>query len=207
LANTYLDEIELRLTTQREQVIDKAEQAVQMALTADPDYPPYSTMSRINRLKKDMKTAIVYGRKGVQQAPNDSGRHYMLCLALCMGEEFEEAVGSCETAVRLAPFRPVNYVVQLAWAFVGTAQYDNSIPLFKEVIDRSPKSFYAYLAYKGLTAAYELSGRHVEAHLAAQNVMRMNPSFSLEKESRLSPAKEGPFKERMFNAYRSAGLK
>jgi hypothetical protein len=35
----------------------------------------------------------------------------------------------------------------------------------------------------------------------------MNPNFSLEKESRLSPAKEGPFKERMLNAYRSAGLK
>ncbi len=207
LANAYLDEIELRLTTQRKRVIEKAEQTVQMALAADPDYPPYSTMSRISRLKKDMKTAIVYGRKGVQQAPNDSGRHYMLCLALCMGEEFEEAIDSCETAVRLVPFRPVNYVVQLAWAFVGTAQYDLSIPLFKEVIDRSPQSFYAYLAYKGLTAAYELSDRHVEAHWAAQNVMRMNPGFSLENESRLSPAKEGPFKERMMNAYRDAGLK
>jgi tetratricopeptide (TPR) repeat protein len=91
---------------------------------------------------KDMKTAIEYGRKGVQQAPNDSGRHYMLCLALCMGEEFEEAVGSCETAVRLAPFRPVNYVLQLAWSLVGTTQYDKSIPLFKEVIDRSPQSIH-----------------------------------------------------------------
>jgi TolB-like protein len=208
LANTYLDEIDLRLTTQRERVIEKAEQAIQMALAADPDYPPYSTMSRINRLKnKDIKSAIEYGRKGVQQAPNDSGRHYMLCLALALGEKFEESVDSCETALRLAPFRPVNYVLQLAWSSVGSIQYDKSIPLFKEVIDRSPQSFYAYLAHKGLTAAYELSDRHVDAHLAAQNVMRMNPNFSLEKEAKLSPAKEGPFKERMINAYRAAGLK
>ncbi len=207
LANTYLDEIELRLTTRREQVIEKAEQAVQKALAVDPDYPPYGTMSRISRLKKDMETAIVYARKSVQQAPNDSGRHYMLCLALAMGEEFEESVDSCETALRLAPFRPVNYVLQLAWSLVGNTQYDKSIPIFKEVIDRSLQSFYAYLAYKGLTAAYELSDRHVDAHLAAQNVLRMNPKFSLENESRLSPAKEGPFKERMINAYRAAGLK
>jgi tetratricopeptide (TPR) repeat protein len=131
----------------------------------------------------------------------------MLCLALAMGEEFEESVDSCETALRLVPFRPVNYVLQLAWSLVGSTQYDKSIPLFKEVIDRSLQSFYAYLAYKGLTAAYELSDRHVDAHMAAQNVMRMNPSFSLENESRLSPAKEGPFKERMMNAYRDAGLK
>jgi len=207
MANTYLDEIELRLTTQREQVLEKAEQAVQKALAVDPDYPPYGTLSRISRLKKDMETAIVYARKAVQQAPNDSGQHYMICLALAMGEEFEESVASCETALRLAPFRPVNYVLQLAWSSVGDTQYDRSIPLFKEVIDRSPQSFYAYLAYKGLTAAYELSDRHVDANLAAQNVMRMNPNFSLENESRLSPAKEGPFKERMMNAYRDAGLK
>jgi adenylate cyclase len=164
-------------------------------------------MSRISRLKKDMEIAIVYARKSVQQAPNDSGKHYMLCLALSGGEEFEESVASCETALRLAPFRPVNYVLQLGGSLLGNAQYDKSIPLLKEVIDRSPQSFYAYLAYKWLTAAYELSDRHVDANLAAQNVMRMNPNFSLENESRLSPAKEGPFKQRMMNAYRDAGLK
>lgn len=207
LANTYLDEIELRLTTQREQVMEKAEQAAQTALAVDPDYPPYGTLSRISRLKKDMETAIVYGRMSVQQAPNDSGRHYMLCMALFMGEEFEESVDSCEAALRLAPFRPVNYLVSLAWAWVGTTRYDKSIPLFKEVIDRSPQSNYAYLAYKGLTAAYELSDRHADAQWAAQNVMRMNPNFSLENEFRLSPNKKGPFDERLFNAYSSAGLK
>lgn len=207
LANTYLDEIELRLTTQREKVLKKAEQAVRKALDEDPDYPPYGTLSRISRLKKDTDNAILYARKGVQQGPNDSGQHYMLCIALHIGEKFNEAVDSCQTALRLTPFRPVNYVMQLGWSLVGNAQYDASIPLFKEVIDRSPQSFFAYLAFKGLTAAYELSDRHADAQWAAQNVMRMNPNFTLESESRLSPAKEGPFKEHMLTAYRDAGLK
>jgi TolB-like protein len=207
LANTYLDEIELRLTTQREKVIEKAEEAVSKALAVDPDYPPYGTLSRISRIKKDMDNAILYARKGVQQGPTDSGQHYMLCIALHLGEKFDEAVDACETALRLAPFRPVNYVMQLGWSLVGNRQYDASIPLFKEVIDRSPQSFFAYIAFKGLTAAYELSGRHADAQWAAQNVMRMNPNFSLERESRLSPVKEGPFKKHIMNAYRAAGLK
>jgi len=207
LANTYLDEMDLRLTKQREKAMEKAEEAVQKALSLDPGYPPYGTLSRINRIKKDTDKAVSYGRKGVQQGPNDSGQHYMLCLALHLGEQFKEAVNSCETALGLAPFRPVNYVLQLAWGLVGNTQYDVSIPLFKEVIDRSPRSFYAYVAYKGLTAAYELTGRHADAHWAAKNVMRMNPNFSLERDARLSPAKDGLFKERMFNAYRRAGLK
>ena len=207
LANTYLDEIELRLTTQREKVIEKAEAAVSKALAADPDYPPYGTLSRISRLKNDTDNAILYARKGVQQGPTDSGQYYMLCIALHIGEKFVEAADSCETALRLAPFRPVNYVMQLGWSLVGDAQYDDAIPLFKEVIDRSPKSYYAYLAYKGLTAAYQLTGRHADAQWAAQNVMRMNPKYDLESESRLSPTKEGPFKNRIMNAYRAAGLK
>lgn len=207
LANTYLDEIELRLTTQREKVIEKAEEAVEKALAADPDYPPYGTLSRINRIKKDMDSAILYARKGVQQGPTDSGQHYMLCIALALAEKFDEAIDTCETALRLAPFRPVNYVMQLGWSLLGDTQYDEAIPLFKEVIDRSPTSYYAYLAYKGLTAAYQLTGRHADAQWAAQNVMRMNPNFTLESESKFSIAKEGPSKERMVNAYRDAGLK
>ena len=207
MANTYLDEIELRLTSQREQVMEKAEQTVSMALAVNPDYPPYGTLSRISRLKKDMESAIIYGRKAVQQSPNDSGQHYMLCLALHMGLEFEEAVYSCETSLQIAPFRPVNYVLQLAWSLMGTAQYEKAIPLFNEVVERSPKSFYEYLAYKGLTAAYELTDRHVDAYKAAQNVMRINPKFSIENESRLSQVKEGPFKKRILKAYSDAGLK
>jgi TolB-like protein len=207
LANTHLDEIELRLTTQRDQAMEKAEEAVRKALAADPDYPPYGTISRINRIKKDFDNAILYARKGVHQGPTDSGQHYMLCMALHMGEEFAEAVDACKDALVLMPFRPVNYVVQLAWSLVGNKQYDESIPLFKEVLDRSPKSFYAYLAYKGLTAAYQLTGRHADARLAAQNVKRMNPKFSLKREAKLSPAKEGAFKRRIINAYRDAGLK
>ncbi len=207
LANTHLDEIELRLTTQRDQAMENAEEAVRKALAADPDHPPHGTLSRINRIKKDMGSAIMYARKGVQQGPTDSGQHYMLCLALHMGEEFAEAVDACKDALVLMPFRPTNYIVQLAWSLVGNKQYEESIPLFKEVIDRSPKSFSTYLAYKGLTAAYQLTGRHADASWAAQNVKRMNPKFSLEKEARLSPAREGPFKKRIMNAYRDAGLK
>jgi tetratricopeptide (TPR) repeat protein len=208
LANTYLDEIDLRLTKQRGQSMERAEEAVRIALAVDPDYPPYGTMSRISRLNKDFDNAIKYGRQSVQQIPNDAIRHYMLCLALLMGNEFEEAVGTCKTTLRLAPFRPVNYVTHVAWALVGNEQYDESIPLFEEVIERSPnKSFYAYLSYKGLTAAYQLIGRHADARWAAQNVKRMNPKFTLEREAKLSPTKEGPFKKRIMNAYRNAGLK
>jgi tetratricopeptide (TPR) repeat protein len=86
-------------------------------------------------------------------------------------------------------------------------KYDASIPLFKEVIDRSPRSFSTYIAYKALTAAYELAGRHAEARWAAENVLRMNPKFTLEREPGFSRSGAGRFKDRIMNAYSSAGPK
>ena len=207
LANTHMDKFILRLTGDREQVLNTAEKYINKAFSIDPTYPPYGAMSRHSRLKKDMEKSILYGYKYVQQSPNDPFRHYRLAVSLYMGERYDETVDSCETALRLSPFRPVTYIMQLGWAFVGNAQYDKSIPLFEEVIERSPDSFYAYLCHKGLTAAYELTGQHAKAKQAAQNVMRINPKFTLESEYKVSQKKKSQNKDRIFDAYRRAGLK
>ena len=208
LGLVYLDEINFRMTKSPQKVIERAEEAAQKAASADPDNPPYGLWSHISRFKKDYQNAILYGEKGVKQAPNDSGRYFMLGLALLTeGEQFEEAISTWETALQLAPFRPVNYVVYLAWSFVGNKQYDKAIQLFSEVIERSPKSRYAFFSYLGIVAAYELSGNQEKAGLAANKIMKINPKFSLVIEEKRSAFKEGVFKKTIYDAFRSAGLK
>jgi len=59
----------------------------------------------------------------------------------------------------------------------------------------------------GLTAAYELSGNKEKARWAAENVMRLNPQFSIAIEEKTFPIKDEVFKKRLLDAYRSAGLK
>jgi adenylate cyclase len=208
LGMVYLDEINFRMTKSPKKIIERAEQEAQKALAIDPDNPPYGLWSHISRFKKDFDNAILYGEKSVKQAPNNSGRYFMLGLALLTeAERFEEAVLTWETALQLAPFRPVNYVAFLAWSFVGNKQYDKAILLFKEVIERSPKSRYAFFSYLGLTAAYELNGSHEKARAAVNNIMQINPKFSLAIEEKRSVFREGVFKKTIYDAFRSAGLK
>jgi tetratricopeptide (TPR) repeat protein len=90
---------------------------------------------------------------------------------------------------------------------VGNKQYDKAIPLFNEVLEKTSARGYEFSSYKGLTAAYELSGNHEKASWAAENILRLNPKFSLVADEKASTAKDGVFKTTMFDAYRSAGLK
>jgi adenylate cyclase len=205
LAHVRMDEIWFGTTTSPEKSIEQAEQAAQKVIALNPDQPPpYSTLSQISLLKKDFDNAILYGEKAVELNPNDAGCYFSLGMVLRSVGRYEEAIQNLETALRLSPFRPLPYVNNLAWSCLGTKQYDKAILLWSETIERNPDYLFGYL---GLTAAYELSGNHEKACWAAENVMRVNPKFSIAVEEKMSPIKDEASKKRYFDVLRSAGLK
>jgi adenylate cyclase len=205
LAHVLMDEVWFRVTKSPEKSVEHAEQVAQqvIALTSDQP-PPYSLLSQISLLKKDMDNAILYGEKAVELNPNDAGCYLSLGMALMFSVRNEEAIKNLETALRLAPLRPLPYVNILAASYMGNKQYDKAILLWSETIERNPDYLFAY---QGLTAAYELSGNHEKAWWAAENVMRVNPKFSIAVEEKMSPIKNEASKKRYFDALRSAGLK
>jgi hypothetical protein len=109
-----------------------------------------------------------------------------------------------ETALRLNPLRPLPYVNNLAWSCLGANQYDKAILLWTEHLERNPDSIFAFM---GLTAAYEFTGNKEKASWTAENVMRLNPKFSVAIEEKMFPVKDEAFKKRLLDAYRGAGLK
>ena len=155
----------------------------------------------------DFDKAIEYGEKAVKQSPNDSGGYFLYGQALKYGEYFKEAIAAYETAIQLAAFRPPNYVLPLAWSFIGNKEYDKAIPLLNEILENSQIPWFHSFAYQGLIVAYELSGNHEKARWAAENVMRVDPKFSLAVDEKQSGLKEGVFKKTIYDAFRSAGLK
>jgi hypothetical protein len=92
----------------------------------------------------------------------------------------------------------------LAWSCLGANQYDTAILLWTEHLERNPDSIFAFM---GLTAAYEFTGNKEKARWAAENVMRLNPKFSVAIEEKMFPVKDEAFKKRLLDAYRNAGLK
>ena len=175
LGFAYLDEIWFRITKTPEKSIEQAEKAAQKSMELSPDLPPpHGLLSMISLMKKDYDNAVAHAEKAVDISPNDPGGYFSLGFALRLVGRFEEAIKAQETSFRLSPLRPLTWVNNLAWSYVGNKQYDKGIPLFLEMIERSPDDLWAF---QGLTVSYELSGNHEKALWAAENVMRVNPSF------------------------------
>jgi adenylate cyclase len=205
LGFAYLDEVWFRITKSPEKSIEQAEQAAQKIITLNPGQPPpYNLLSSISLCKKDFDNAILYGEKAVELGPNDNSGYFILGVALRSAGRYEDANVNLETALRLVPLRPLTYVNNLAWSCLGNKQYDKAILLWTETLERAPDN---PLAFQGLTAAYELSGNHEKARWAAENVMRVSPKFSVAIEEKMFPLKDEAFRKRLFDAYRSAGLK
>jgi tetratricopeptide (TPR) repeat protein len=174
-----------------------------IALTPDQP-PPVNLLSSISLMKKDYDNAILYGEKAVGVSPNDNSGYFILGIALRCAGRYEEANVNLETALRLNPLRPLTYVNNLAWSCLGNKQYDKAILLWNEILERNPDSLFGF---QGLTAAYELSGNREKARWAAENVMRLNPEFSIAIEEKMLPYKDEAFTKRLFDAWRGAGLK
>ena len=205
LGFVHTDKVWFRMTNSPEKSLEQAEQAAQKSIDLSPGQPPpYPLLIQISLLKKDLDRAILYGEKAIELSPNEAYCYFSLGMALRNAGRFEEAIMNIETALRLAPLRPLNFVNNLAASYNGNKQYDKAILLWTEALERNPDYLFAY---QGLTAAYELSGNHEKARWAAENVMRVNPKFSIAIEEKMSPIRDEAHKKRVFDAYRSAGLK
>jgi adenylate cyclase len=204
LGHVFIDEIYFRKTKSPGKVLERAEKLANKALSISQSHG-YGLLSAISRLRKDFNNAILYGEKCRDQRPHDSGPHFMLAMALLFSSRFEEAISSMEIALQLAPFRPLNYLIIFGWALNGNNQYDRAILIFTEIIERGQNKRHILSAYRGLTVAYELSGNHEKALWAAENLMRINPEFSIAAYEKTLLTK-GAFTKRALDAYRRAGL-
>ncbi|MBS1214558.1 MAG: guanylyl cyclase [Proteobacteria bacterium] len=205
LGFSYLDDFWYRLTATPEKSVEMAEQAAEKFSALSPGQPPpHGLLSMIRLVRKDFAKAVWHAEKAVEQSPNDPGGYYSLALALRFAERFEEAIKAQETSFRLSPLRPLTWINNLAWAHLGSQHYDRAISLYLETIERSPDSLFAF---QGLAIAYELSGDHEKARWAAENVMRIDPAFSLVREEKMALIVSGAYKQRIFDAWLSAGLK
>ena len=107
-------------------------------------------------------------------------------------------------ALKLDPGKKITYMTNLAFAYLYSEQYEKAISIWNKTLERNPDYLYAHL---GLTIAYWFSGSKDQARKAAQQILRVNPKFSVDYMEKRSTVRDEALKKRIFDALRKAGLK
>jgi adenylate cyclase len=152
----------------------------------------------------DIDESLGEAEKAIALQPNSDLAHQALGLALRFGDRSNDAIPVIKKAIRLNPFAPSTYLFNLGLSYLFSGQYEEAIAQCKKATTREPNNLGAQLS---LTVAYGLSGRDEDARATAQEVLRINPKFSLERLSKSLVYKNRADKDRFIDALRKAGLK
>lgn len=106
--------------------------------------------------------------------------------------------------MRLNPIPPPGYQLWLGHTYRLLAQYRKAIEVYEKILERYPDNLFARI---WLTATYNTSGREEEARQQAEELIRLDPTFSVEQYAETVPIKDTVIVERLVADLRKAGLK
>ena len=106
--------------------------------------------------------------------------------------------------MRLNPIAPANYLHDLSMGYYFLGRYKDAIEMNERALKRTPNDVFAHMHS---AAAYSALGREEEARHQAQELLRLDPSFSVDKWAETIVIKDKAELERFIDDLRKAGLK
>ncbi|MFC1878069.1 adenylate/guanylate cyclase domain-containing protein [Thermodesulfobacteriota bacterium] len=186
------------------QSFEEAEKNAEKALALNDSFDLAHTLLGWNYVfKRQHDEAIKKGERAIELSPNGAEAHAHLALFLIFSGKTELAIKLLKRAFRLNPIPPTYYYDFLAIAHRNNGQYEKAIELCKKGLSGNPDNLSVYLT---LTISYSLFNYTEEANKAAEEVLRIDPNFSLEYYAKTIPYKHQETGDKYVEALRKAGL-
>jgi adenylate cyclase len=205
LSVVLLAEVRYRWTRSPSETMRQALEMAQKALALNPStLIAQLAMGQFHMLKKEHDEAIAWGERAVISYPNADNAHVFLAWFLMMAGRPEEAIPLLKQAIRRNPMPPGWYFIILGNSYRMIGRFDEAIVELKKAIAYSPDELGAHLT---LASVYVEAGQLEVARLEAAEVMRIQPTFSLENYAKGMFYKNQVHSDRLLDALRKAGLK
>jgi TolB-like protein/Tfp pilus assembly protein PilF len=185
------------------------EQAVKLGQKAivldDSNALAHATVGVIYCWLKEHDKAIAEAEKAVSLEPNSALAYHTLGGALAYAGRPQEAILFFKKSLRLSPI-PVDTMtlVLQGQAYRQLGQYEEAVASFKKVLQLFGAD--DLMAHLWLAATYASMGREKEAHAEAAEVLRIDPTFSVESYGRRVPYKDQKVIDDIVSSMRKAGL-
>ena len=121
--------------------------------------------------------ALAQGEKGVALNPNSAECHFRLGKILTFAGKWEESIPEYEKAIRLNPIPPNMYIYSIGLAYGFTGKYDKATIWCEKAIRQEPNSLMAHMF---MAVVKSWSGRDDEALVEADEVLRIQPKFTID---------------------------
>jgi adenylate cyclase len=206
LASGHMMDVWLGISKSPKESLDKAVELTQKAISLDPkgSSRSHALLGYLYTMKRDYDKAIAEGEKAVALDPSGADAYAWLGMSLNYADRPKDAIPIFQKAIRLNPFGPTSYFLNFGTSYRMMGQYQEAITQYKKALRIAPNNIIAHLA---LAATYSSLGRDEEAHAEAEEVLKINPKFSLESYAKMLPFKNQAQLDRLVEALRKAGLK
>ena len=186
------------------QSLATADRLASQALALDPSDPQsHYTMAAVHLWSKDHDEAIREASTATELDPNFSPGYSLLGLALHYAGRSQEALGELERAMQLDPYYPDTYLHFLAQCHFSLRRYADAEAALRRRLVRNLETDISRVL---LAACYGHLGRPDHAQVEWQEVLRINPSYSLEHRRKILPYKNPDEFEHLVEGLRKAGI-
>jgi len=205
LVSVYWYDFLLGKTKSPRETLEKALELAQKAIAMDDSLSHAHKMLTIIYLgRREYDKAIAEGKRAVALDPGGSGAYFAYASALLTACRPEEAIPLFQKAIRLNPNADAFTFINFGHALRNAGRFEEAVPPYKKGIQRAPDNIIGHI---GLGATYSLMGREKEARAEAQEILRINPMFTVDHLYKTSAWKDVSEVDKVVNALRKAGLK
>ncbi len=209
LAWTHLFDARMGYSQSPVESFKRGDELAQKALALNDSDPDVNAqLGRIYLAKRQYDKAIATGKKAITLGPSNAYAYFLLGQTMFYAGKAEEAIPLLKKAMRLhGPYFPPFPLLFLGISYHMLGRNEEALPVFKKLLDRSRKGqFPEFIAHMNLTAVNIGLGRVEEARKHADEVLRLNPKFSLEWIRKADFFKDPAHLEQRLEPLRKAGL-
>ena len=204
LSGTHLMDVWLGATKSPRDSLRKAVELAEKALSLDNSLGgAHGLLGNIDVMSKEYEKGIREAERAVELEPNNADAHAFLGMALRFGDRAEEAIPILQKAIRLDPHAPGWYLHNLAGSYRNAEKYEEATYWGEKAVRQNPENVLSRVV---LCSIYSLSARMDDARIQVEQIMRLDPTFSLERFARTNPQKNRTLKQLTIDSLRKAGL-
>ncbi|MGB6011580.1 MAG: adenylate/guanylate cyclase domain-containing protein, partial [Desulfobacterales bacterium] len=205
LGRSHMMDVWVRASKSPKESIGRATELVQKAIALDnTNGDAHSVLGFLYSMTKQYDKAIAQAEKAVALNPNSAWGHFLMGKTLFFAGRSEESIPEYKIAIRLNPIPPNSHLWSLGLSYAYTGQYEEAIKWCEKAVHQEPNDL---LARVMMTVVYSLSGHDEKARTEADEVIRIQPKFSLKNFEKKVTYKREEDREQFLGALRKAGIK